>query len=66
MKREVREKRNKLLINSKGLAESLLDCNEKEKVIVLQEQQDRAYKKWKFYDKVIKAMEKDNERKDKE
>lgn len=63
MTRELRDKRTKLLKISKGLAETLKDVEDYNKVIVLRDLQDKAYRKWLFYDKLIKAMENDNERK---
>lgn len=57
MKREIRDKRKKLLIQSMELRTLHFDpqCNNQDEIL---EQQDKLYKKWSFYDNMIKASEK--------
>lgn len=57
--KELREKRNKYKFESMRLQESYM--SEKipfEKCRELKEQQDKIYKKFKFYDNMIKELEK--------
>ena len=57
MKREIRDKRYELLLKSKELKSKNFDpqCENTDKVM---EEQKSIYKKWNFYDKLIKAGEK--------
>ena len=56
MKREIRDKRNELLNRSSGLRTAPFDkkCKDTDRV---REEQRKIYKKWNFYDKLIKASE---------
>lgn len=60
MKREIRDKRHKLLLRSKALKEAKF--NEKlqkgDEVSKLIKDQEEVYKKWAFFDGIIKADEK--------
>lgn len=59
MKREIRDKRNKLRKSSMKLRELTLDCGfEIEKTLELRKKQDDQYKRYEFYDEFIKANEK--------
>ena len=59
MKREVRDKRNKLRKSSMKLRELTLDCGFGiEKTLQLRKKQDEQYKKYEFYDNLIKANDK--------
>lgn len=60
MKREIRDKRHKLLLRSRELKdakfnEKLQKGNEVSRLI---KDQEEVYKKWAFYDGIIKADEK--------
>lgn len=60
MKREIREKRLKLKQSAMRLRE-LSSLNEEvsyERSLQMREEQENTYKKWKFYDKMIKANDK--------
>lgn len=58
MKREIREKRDKLRKSSMKLRELTLDCDFRtEKTLQLRKIQDEQYKKYEFYDNFIKANE---------
>ena len=58
MKREIREKRDKLRKSSMKLRELTLDCDVRtEKTLQLRKIQDEQYKKYEFYDNFIKANE---------
>jgi hypothetical protein len=59
VKRSVREKRFKLLNESKLLQEALFDT-EPDKMKEAKKKQDDVYKKWKFYNNIIKEIEKKN------
>lgn len=59
MRREIREKRHKLYQDSVRLR----DCSNEgkgEHTFKIREKQDEVYKKWKFYDEIIKANDKIN------
>lgn len=60
MKREIREKRLKLKQSAMRLRE-LSSLNEEisyERSLQMREEQENTYKKWIFYDKMIKANDK--------
>lgn len=57
MKKEIRQKRNELLKESVKLRGVALDF-EGQKSIELRKKQDATYNKWKFYDNIIKQIEK--------
>lgn len=58
MKREIREKRNELRETSKRLKELAWNCDfAQEKNFQLREKQDILYKKFVFYNQMIKAEE---------
>jgi hypothetical protein len=62
MKREIRDKRHKLQHQwgeLRGLALDSDKCNG----MKLRKEEDKVYKKWQFYDGIIKAMEVVNEKK---
>lgn len=61
MNKDIRKKRYELLIKSKNLRE-LSTMQKYEKRKKLRDKQDEIYKKYKFYDNIIKSMEKNNER----
>ncbi len=61
MNKDIRKKRYELLIKSKNLRE-LSTMQKYEKGKELRDKQDEIYKKYKFYDNIIKSMEKNNER----
>lgn len=61
MNKDIRKKRYELLIKSKNLRE-LSTMQKYEKGKKLRDKQDEIYKKYKFYDNIIKSMEKSNER----
>lgn len=59
MKREIRDKRNELREMSKRLRELAWECDyEEEKNFKLREKQNEEYKRFVFYDNIIKANEK--------
>lgn len=58
MKREIREKRKKIYLESKRLREIAYLGSTFEKAEEIRKEQDDLYKKSKFYDGIIKAMEK--------
>lgn len=59
MKREIRDKRDKLRKSSMRLRELTLDCDlEMEETLQLRKKQDEQYKKYEFYDNLIKANDK--------
>ena len=61
MKREIRDRRNALRETSKRLRELAWNCDfSEEKNFRLRERQDEEYKRFKFYDSMIKANEKVN------
>ena len=57
-KRNIRDKRYEYYRKSKELEEIFMKCDNKEKAYKIKEQQDRAYKMFKFYDNMIKSLEK--------
>ena len=59
VKRSIREKRFKLLNESKLLQEALFDT-EPDKMKEAKKKQDDVYKKWLFYNNIIKANDKVN------
>ena len=59
MKREIRDKRNELLIKAKVLKDMSFEKNTYEKSRAIQDKQDEVYKKWEFYNNFIKAVEKE-------
>lgn len=60
MKKEIRDKRNELRVRSKMLQELAFDESKKQEI---RETQKQVYKRWQFYDKMIKTTEKiSNER----
>lgn len=61
MKREVRDKRHKLQ-NQWGLLRGLALDSDKNDGAKLRKEEDKVYKKWQFYDGIIKAMEVTNEK----
>lgn len=64
MKREIRDKRNELREESKRLKELAWNCDFKEvKNFKIREKQDDRFKRFKFYDGMIKANEKVKEEK---
>lgn len=59
MKREIRDRRNELREASKRLRELAWDCEYKEvKKLEIREKQEDHYKRFNFYDGMIKASEK--------
>ena len=54
--RSIRDKREKLRLESIRLSELYIEQDEFN--FELYKEQDKTYKKWMFYDKFIKAMEK--------
>lgn len=58
MKREIRNKRDELRQTSKKLRELAWECGYEEKNLAIREQQDDSYKRFKFFDGMIKANEK--------
>lgn len=59
MKREIRDKRNELREKSIRLRELAWECDYKEeKNFQIREKQDDQYKRFIFYDEMIKASEK--------
>lgn len=61
MKREIRDTRNELMMKSKALRTAPFDekCKNTDRV---RKEQRKIYKKWNFYDKLIKASEKVKEK----
>lgn len=57
MKREVREKRNKFKKDWIALKTFAIDKTNKN-AYKTRKQEDKIYKKWKFYDEMIKRLEK--------
>lgn len=57
MKREIRDKRTKLFKNAKGLRELQFDA-ENERGIATHKEENDAWKRYKFYDNMIKIDEK--------
>jgi hypothetical protein len=59
MKREIRDKRYKLLMNSKNLRTAKFEPKIKnnDEVTKMMNEQDELYNKWSFYDNFIKANE---------
>lgn len=57
MKREIRDKRANLLKKAKGLRELQFD-EENERAEKTHKEQDDAYKRYKFYDNIIKTNDK--------
>jgi hypothetical protein len=60
MKKEIRTKRKELLIKSKNLQSVSFEKSTYEKSRAIKDEQDKIYKKWLFYDKFIKATEKES------
>ena len=56
--REIRNKRNELLMESKLLKIKLQDSPTFYQFLKIQKEQNEIYKRWKFYDGVIKAFDK--------
>lgn len=56
MKREIRDKRHNLQRQWGGLRELALDANRKDGT-KLRKEEDKVYKKWLFYDNIIKKLE---------
>ena len=59
MKKEIRDKRKKLLKESLRLRD-LANENSGDKGFQIRDKHDVIYKKWKFYDSIIKANDKIN------
>ena len=59
MKREIRDKRNEYMLKSKALRSKYLDSKCKDTDKVMQEQKE-IYKKWDFYNNIIRAEERIN------
>lgn len=57
-KRNIRDKRYEYFIRSKELEELFIKCDDKKKAFKIKEQQDKAYNMFKFYDNMIKSLEK--------
>jgi len=55
--RNIRDKRNKLLNQSKLLKVKMQDSQNFYQFIKTQKIQDKVYKQWKFYDGIIKALD---------
>ena len=64
MKREIREKRSNLLKKARGLRD-LQFAEENERGDKITKEQDAMYKKYKFYDNLIKIEEKMRKEKEK-
>ena len=64
MKREIREKRSNLLKKTRGLRD-LQFAEENERGDKITREQDAMYKKYKFYDNLIKIEEKMRKEKEK-
>jgi AraC-like DNA-binding protein len=58
MKREIRDKRDKLREGSKRLRELALDCGFEQSNYNVRVKQEEQFKRFKFYDGMIKASEK--------
>ncbi len=56
--KSVRVKREELRKKSTGLREVAFDLEDKKKTDELRSKQDDTYKRWKFYDNLIKNIEK--------
>lgn len=56
--RDVRDKRNKLRLEWTNLREKANCSKTFEETVDLRIREDKVYKKWMFYDKFIKEMEK--------
>lgn len=56
--RDVRDKRNKLRLEWRNLQEKANCSKTFEEAVDLRIREDKVYKKWMFYDKFIKEMEK--------
>lgn len=56
MKKEIRDKRYKLQ-NQWGLLRGLALDSDKNDAAKLRKEEDKIYKKWLFYDNIIKKME---------
>jgi len=55
--RDIRDKRNKLLNQSKLLKVKMQDSQNFYQFIKTQKIQEKVYKQWKFYDGIIKAFD---------
>ncbi len=58
--KSIRNKRDKLREDSVGLREICLDIHKPLKAKEMLKKQDKIYKKWEFYDKLIKSIEREN------
>jgi hypothetical protein len=58
MKREIRDKRDKLRQSSQRLRELALDCDFEQSNFKVRVKQEEQFKRFKFYDGMIKASEK--------
>ena len=61
MKRDVREKKERLYKESLLLRLEASNTGDYDKSIELRKKQDKLYKKWLFYSNIIKQMDKTNE-----
>ena len=61
MKRDVREKKERLYKESVLLRFEASNTGNYDKSIELRKRQDKLYKKWLFYSNIIKQMDKTNE-----
>ena len=57
MKNDIRKKRNELRIKGVNWSKLAFDVH-KDKAIMIRKEQNETYKRWQFYDKLIKAVEK--------
>ena len=60
MKRSVRDSRHKLYKSSVELKDIANKCEDMEKSTIIRSEQDKFYKKWLFYNNIIKEIEKKN------
>lgn len=60
MKRSVRDSRHKLYKSSVGLKDIANKCEDLKKSTIIRSEQDKVYKKWLFYNNIIKEIEKKN------
>ena len=57
MKNDIRKRRNELRIKGVNLSKLAFDVH-KDKAISIRKEQNETYKRWQFYDKLIKTVEK--------
>ena len=55
-KRNIRDKRYEYYRKSKELQELFMKCDNKNKAYKIKQKQDETYKKFRFYDNIIKSL----------